>query len=68
MQQVDTRQKLDRIANTSISRRRAVQGAAALGIDDLVAAGERWAPWRSYAAMHLWRAAGSSDDDKGDLQ
>jgi AraC family transcriptional regulator of adaptative response / DNA-3-methyladenine glycosylase II len=18
--------------------------------------GERWAPWRSYAAMHLWRA------------
>ncbi len=32
MQQVDTRQKLDRIANTSISRRRAVQGAAALGI------------------------------------
>ena len=24
--------------------------------DGLTAAGERWAPWRSYAATHLWRA------------
>ncbi|MDF9875314.1 AlkA N-terminal domain-containing protein [Cellulosimicrobium cellulans] len=36
-------------------------GAAALGLPDdrraLVAHAERWAPWRSYAAMHLWRAA-----------
>ncbi|MFC8921063.1 AlkA N-terminal domain-containing protein [Cellulosimicrobium sp. NPDC057127] len=36
-------------------------GARALGLPDdrraLVAHAERWAPWRSYAAMHLWRAA-----------
>jgi AraC family transcriptional regulator of adaptative response / DNA-3-methyladenine glycosylase II len=36
-------------------------GAAALGLPDerraLAAHAERWAPWRSYAAMHLWRAA-----------
>ena len=36
-------------------------GAAALGLPDdrrtLAAHAARWAPWRSYAAMHLWRAA-----------
>ena len=46
-------------------------GAAAAGVDHglpadapraarsraLAAHAERWAPWRSYAAMHLWRAA-----------
>ncbi|MGF0115280.1 AlkA N-terminal domain-containing protein [Promicromonospora sp. Marseille-Q5078] len=46
-------------------------GAAAAGVDHglpadapraarsraLAARAERWAPWRSYAAMHLWRAA-----------
>lgn len=39
-------------------------GARALGLPDdrraLVAHAERWAPWRSYAAMHLWRATGPS--------
>ncbi len=39
-------------------------GAAALGLPDdrraLVARAERWAPWRSYAAMHLWRAAATT--------
>jgi len=38
------------------------QGADALGLPatarDLAARGARWAPWRSYAGMHLWRAAG----------
>jgi AraC family transcriptional regulator of adaptative response / DNA-3-methyladenine glycosylase II len=37
-----------------------VQSAAALGLPakprELDAYGERWAPWRSYASMHLWRA------------
>jgi AraC family transcriptional regulator of adaptative response / DNA-3-methyladenine glycosylase II len=37
-----------------------VQSAAALGLPStpkgLAAYGERWAPWRSYAALHLWRA------------
>jgi len=36
-------------------------GAAALGLpaeeSALRAEGARWAPWRSYASMHLWRAA-----------
>ncbi|GAB3581134.1 AlkA N-terminal domain-containing protein [Leifsonia lichenia] len=37
------------------------QGAAKLGLPDearaLAAYGARWAPWRSYAGMHLWRSA-----------
>jgi len=40
------------------------QGAARLGLPatpaGLGAHGQRWAPWRSYAGMHLWRAAGSA--------
>lgn len=36
------------------------QSAAALGLPasprELDAYGERWAPWRSYAGLHLWRA------------
>ncbi|MFD4420456.1 DNA-3-methyladenine glycosylase 2 family protein [Agromyces sp. NPDC058484] len=36
-------------------------GAARLGLPStapaLDAVGARWAPWRSYASMHLWRAA-----------
>lgn len=36
------------------------QGAARLGLPGeakaLAAHGARWAPWRSYAGMHLWRA------------
>jgi AraC family transcriptional regulator of adaptative response / DNA-3-methyladenine glycosylase II len=38
-------------------------GAARLGLPStptaLEAIGARWAPWRSYASMHLWRAAGA---------
>jgi AraC family transcriptional regulator of adaptative response / DNA-3-methyladenine glycosylase II len=37
-----------------------VQSAAALGLPgsakELARYGQRWAPWRSYAALHLWRA------------
>jgi AraC family transcriptional regulator of adaptative response / DNA-3-methyladenine glycosylase II len=37
-----------------------LQSAAALGLPGtargLATYGERWAPWRSYAALHLWRA------------
>jgi AraC family transcriptional regulator of adaptative response / DNA-3-methyladenine glycosylase II len=36
------------------------QSAVALGLPsaprELAARGERWAPWRSYAGLHLWRA------------
>ncbi|GAA1844944.1 DNA-3-methyladenine glycosylase 2 family protein [Agromyces salentinus] len=36
-------------------------GAAKLGLPhaarELATVGSRWAPWRSYASMHLWRAA-----------
>ena len=38
-------------------------GAERLGLPASAAAldavGARWAPWRSYASMHLWRAAGA---------
>jgi AraC family transcriptional regulator of adaptative response / DNA-3-methyladenine glycosylase II len=37
------------------------KGAGALGLPESAAAldhyGRRWRPWRSYAGMHLWRAA-----------
>ncbi|WP_231556248.1 AlkA N-terminal domain-containing protein [Cryobacterium sp. MLB-32] len=40
------------------------QGAAHLGLPakprSLAARGLEWAPWRSYAGMHLWRAAGAT--------
>jgi len=40
------------------------QGAGRLGLPAepraLVHRGAYWAPWRSYAGMHLWRAAGAS--------
>ena len=39
-------------------------GAERLGLPgsaaELDALGARWAPWRSYASMHLWRAAGAA--------
>ena len=40
------------------------QGAGRLGLPadarQLARHGAAWAPWRSYAGMHLWRAAGSA--------
>jgi AraC family transcriptional regulator of adaptative response / DNA-3-methyladenine glycosylase II len=40
------------------------QGAERMGLPakaaELAAYGSRWAPWRSYAGMHLWRAAAAS--------
>ena len=39
-------------------------GAERLGLpaeaSALAARGRRWAPWRSYASMHLWRATGAA--------
>ncbi|HVM27100.1 MAG TPA: DNA-3-methyladenine glycosylase, partial [Mycobacteriales bacterium] len=35
-----------------------VAAARRLGIVDVVAHAERWAPWRAYAVQHLW---GTSD-------
>lgn len=40
------------------------RSATALGIEDLPARAARWRPWRSYAAMYLWEAAG---DPRGQL-
>ena len=41
------------------------KGAAALDlpsdVDGLTARGRSWRPWRSYASMHLWRAALTAD-------
>lgn len=33
------------------------QGARQLGVASLADRAARWAPWRSYACLHLWRAA-----------
>lgn len=47
----------DVLLSTDLALRK---GAAALGLpeapDALVARGNAWRPWRSYAGMHLWRA------------
>ncbi|WP_308287583.1 AlkA N-terminal domain-containing protein [Cryobacterium sp. 1639] len=44
------------------------QGAERLGLParaaDLAAHGSRWAPWRSYAGMHLWRSAAAATPQK----
>ena len=52
----------DELLATDLAVRR---GAAALGLpsdlDGLTAVGERWKPWRSYAATHLWRAGAATD-------
>jgi AraC family transcriptional regulator of adaptative response / DNA-3-methyladenine glycosylase II len=49
----------DTFLSTDLAARR---GAAALGLPDapaeLAAHAERWRPWRSYALIRLWRAAG----------
>jgi AraC family transcriptional regulator of adaptative response / DNA-3-methyladenine glycosylase II len=48
-----------------------LQSAAALGLPGsakaLAAHGERWAPWRSYAALHLWRARPKPAQPRGSL-
>lgn len=48
----------DELLATDLAVRR---GAAALGLpsdqDGLTVHSDRWKPWRSYAATHLWRAA-----------
>jgi AraC family transcriptional regulator of adaptative response / DNA-3-methyladenine glycosylase II len=36
------------------------RGARALGIPDLPVHAARWTPWRSYAALHLWRAGATT--------
>ena len=41
-----------------VLRRRAAPGATALTPKELENRAEAWRPWRSYAVMHLWRAAG----------
>ena len=48
----------DELLVTDLAVRR---GAVALGLpsvaEDLSRHADRWRPWRSYAAVHLWRAA-----------
>jgi AraC family transcriptional regulator of adaptative response / DNA-3-methyladenine glycosylase II len=45
-----------------VLRRVAAQGAAPLSTRGLDALAEAWRPWRAYAALHLWRAAGDKPD------
>lgn len=35
--------------------------AAALGIEEITTAAERWRPWRSYALLHLWTSLNEGD-------
>ncbi len=52
------------------------KGAEALGLAahggagqrELARHGRRWRPWRSYAGMHLWRAAASAPPDQAPAQ
>lgn len=41
-----------------VLRRMAAAQGSALSAKELQARAEAWRPWRSYAVMHLWRAAG----------
>jgi AraC family transcriptional regulator of adaptative response / DNA-3-methyladenine glycosylase II len=51
----------DVLLTTDIALRK---GAAALGLpndqEGLTARAQAWRPWRSYAGMHLWRAAAAA--------
>ncbi|MGH3932986.1 MAG: AlkA N-terminal domain-containing protein, partial [Pseudonocardiaceae bacterium] len=49
----------DILLDTDLALRR---GAAALGLatDGLARRARQWRPWRSYAGMHLWRAAATT--------
>jgi AraC family transcriptional regulator of adaptative response / DNA-3-methyladenine glycosylase II len=55
----------DELLATDLGVRR---GAAALGLPSdlpgLTARGAGWAPWRSYAATHLWRAAPATTSNR----
>ena len=35
--------------------------------DGMVAAAKRWAPYRSYASLHLWRLDGGADEDVAEV-
>jgi AraC family transcriptional regulator of adaptative response / DNA-3-methyladenine glycosylase II len=43
-----------------VLRRIAAAGGAPLAPRELEARAEAWRPWRGYAVMHLWRAAGEA--------
>ncbi|MGH8496813.1 MAG: AlkA N-terminal domain-containing protein [Gammaproteobacteria bacterium] len=47
-----------------ILRRMAATGNVPLTSRALEARAETWRPWRGYAALHLWRAAGCAVDEK----
>ena len=46
-----------------VVRRMAAGDGAALTAKELDRRAEAWRPWRGYAVMHLWRAAGDRDDE-----
>jgi AraC family transcriptional regulator of adaptative response / DNA-3-methyladenine glycosylase II len=49
-----------------VVRRMAAAGGAALTAKELDRRAEAWRPWRGYAVMHLWCAAG--ERDSGDIR
>jgi AraC family transcriptional regulator of adaptative response / DNA-3-methyladenine glycosylase II len=54
------------IASDLIVRRSAVTLGLAADERGLIRRGERWAPWRSYATIHLWRARPVSPGPSGE--
>jgi AraC family transcriptional regulator, regulatory protein of adaptative response / DNA-3-methyladenine glycosylase II len=50
-----------------VVRRMAAAGGAAPTAKELYRRAEAWRPWRGYAVMHLWRAAGDRND-VGDIR
>ncbi len=49
-----------------VLRRMAAVGGPPLTAKELEQRAEAWRPWRSYAVMHLWRAAGDETQRKAD--
>lgn len=47
-------------ASDLVLRRMAAGGGAPLNANALEARAEAWRPWRGYAALHLWSAAGQA--------
>jgi len=46
-------------AGDLVLRRMAGRAAGLLSVRELEERGRAWQPWRGYAVMHLWQAAGS---------
>ncbi|HUA23446.1 MAG TPA: AlkA N-terminal domain-containing protein [Steroidobacteraceae bacterium] len=51
-----------------VVRRMAANGGAPLTLKELERRADAWRPWRGYAVMHLWCAAGDRQKNSGDAR